>query len=131
MKSHPPSTLAAAEQRIAALITPELEARALSELGACLEAETFVRSARGPNGIEYRSVPDRAIRLAASVKIIEFSRGRPGSTLTMIAPHENGPAVPARADLLSLLTQNPDLVHRIIDAHVLAAKQAVPSAQEQ
>lgn len=131
MKSRPPTTLAVAEQKIAALISPGLEAKALAELESCLDAEVYVRSSRDACGVQYRAVPDRAIRLASAVKVLEFKYGRPGTSLALSHPVGNDPTVPSRIDLASLMAQNPALVHRIIDAHVAATKQAIPAAPDQ
>lgn len=125
MKANPHSHLEAAEKRIAALITPELEMRALHELESCLDATTFVRASRGPDGISYQSVPDRAIRLAAAVKIIEFSRGKPASSLVVTNSPQS--KVFDRSRMLSLLASlPPELVHERINEVIEAARKAAP-----
>jgi DNA-binding transcriptional LysR family regulator len=120
-----PTTLAAAESRIAALITPALESKALAVLEECLGAEVYVRAARGADGIEYKAAPDHAVRLAAAVKIIEFSRGRPGTSLTVTLPPGAGNQ-PSLPDLGRLIAENPDVAESIFAAVVGKARKVTP-----
>lgn len=119
------TSLAAAEARVAALISPELEARALAELEACLGATIYVRSSRGPDGINYALMPDRPVRLAAAVKILEFSRGKPATSLTVTVPSDSG----RTANLLELAAStDPMLLARVTEDIIERARRAVPSA---
>lgn len=127
MKNTNFTTLAAAEARVSALISNQLEAKAVAELEACLDAEVFVRSARGPDGIAYKAVPDRAIRLAAAVRIIEFSRGKAPTSIAITSTPPPGNREPAARDLTQAMAQNPELVRTIIDAHIANAKRAIPA----
>lgn len=128
MKTQVPSTIQAAETKVANLISGALEAKAIRELEACLDSEIYVRAARGPGGIDYKAVPDRAIRLAAAVKIIEFSRGKPATSLTVttVPPGNQRPASPA--DLAALIAKNPEVAARVMDAIVANARSVAPTA---
>lgn len=120
-----PTTLAAAETRIAALISSELEQKALVAIAEALNAEVYVRAARGKDGIEYRAVPDHAVRLAAGVKLLEFSRGKPATTLALVpAPKANT----ASQSINDLIRNDPEAAERILYQLLSHARSVVPIA---
>jgi len=127
---HTPSltTIQAAEIKVANLISRQLEDRAVKVLEECLDATVTVRSGRGEHGIDYAERPDHAVRLAAAVRIVEFSRGKAPTSMTLIQPPGAGARPPSQTDLATMLSKQPELARRIMDVYAESAKQALPSA---
>jgi hypothetical protein len=123
MKKVLPTSLATAEAKISALISSELEAKALLALEGALGAETIVRTARGENGLTYGAVPDHAIRLTAAVKIIEFSRGKPRQMIEVDDKSASKQSINL-ADLGKLIGKHREIADRVLEA--VQYQQAIP-----
>jgi hypothetical protein len=93
----------------------------------CLMASRTVRAGRDEGGhIIYREVPDYPIRLAAGIKIIEWSIGKPVSR-SIVANTVQEEAKKAQAggdDLLNLLLAAPEEAAAIVAKLQEAAKKA-------
>lgn len=107
---------AAISARLGSLIGQEMEQRAISVLSECLGATTRVRSSTGDGNLRYAEAPDFAIRLAAAVKVLEFSRGRPATTAINAHIHAGG--ITDRPDLAAIVRKNPELAEKALRAFI-------------
>lgn len=133
-RSNQPSTIAQAEAKISKLIGPEMEAKAIRALDECLSATAWVRATDPDGGRTYREVPDHSLRLMAAVRTLEFSRGKPASTLNVNSPGGNADRV-APLNLRDVIAKNPLLMAEIGRMYLNAAneeirKREIPVASE-
>lgn len=123
--------------KVAAALAPAFEQEDLdlakATLKACCTATRRVRAGKDPQtgAFTYADVPDHPVRLAASVKIIEWSIGKPvaASVQMTIGPGPGQSATASQDDLLQLLLAAPeaaaDIVGKLKDA-AARAKRAQP-----
>ena len=123
------TTLSQAQAMLDGSFIPEpMEQSALKVLQEAMEATVWVRGPKlGKDGTrEYVEVPDHAIRLTAATRVIEWRRGKPSAQLTIENRMPSGGAGLKSPDLVQAIRENPDLVRRIMDGYINAAKQVVP-----
>lgn len=71
----------------------------------------------------YEERPDNAIRLAAAVKVIEWSEGKPRQRIEVESTRP-ATGAQAQADLIRMLARNPTLTAKVVNTIMEAAKNS-------
>ena len=115
----PQSSITLGKAKVAALEFTQGEVDELkAKLLKLTEATVIVRSPkRDDNGkLQYIEVPDVGVQLAATVKALEFSVGKPKQMIEVQPGNGSGNAARGMRDLGALIAQNPDLAIKVIGA---------------
>lgn len=120
------SRVSALAAKVGAVFPPEVEERAKAELADALNATRTKRERDDKGVIHWVEVPDRPMRVAVAVKILEFNVGKPvNRTITAdVSPGSNQSGAMTAEDLLQLLCAAPETAAEIL-AKLKSAAQKV------
>lgn len=118
--------LAHAERQLAGVFDNNDIEEARRVLQECMRSVIRVRSTiRCPKtgGIQYEDVPNHSLRLAASVKVLEYAIGKP--TQRIITETSNTPKSQL-PDLIAMIKRHPQVAGAVVRSLTEAASKVLP-----